>query len=375
MDRPEFKVFQNGRIGGVEVANRLVRGSTFDGVVWRERKVTESILSLYGELAAGGVGLIITGNVPVMSCPKAGPPGTGEGEPSFTYVRVPDYDGIAAAVHEGSTDCKVFAMLMGHMMAGPSAGKSPGWNAEVAGLSLRGIKQTVECFVSAIVDMRDMGFDGVQLQGAGLHSCLSYFISPFCNHRTDEYGGTAENRTRIVAEILEKARMAVGEFPIVIKVCGTDGLDGGMDIEGFPECAKTIEAAGVDALEISGMPYAPRRQEIEPHSYFLDYAEAADVDFPIILVGGHRDVEEMESILEGGAVDYISLCRPLICEPDLPKRWLAGEGSAKAECISCNSCRYSVLGGAGMRGDHAVCLYKHDKENYRKAQETYASWA
>ena len=368
MNREQYRLFREGQIGNISVANRLVRSATFDPPVWRKRTVTERILSFYGEIACGGVGLIITGNVPVMA-PSAVESYSAD-QPSYTYIQVPKYGEIASIIHNRSDACKVFAMLMGHMLVGPSAGTSLRWNAEITELSMQGISETVDCFVSAIADMKALGFDGVQLQGMGLHSCLSYFLSPYYNHRTDAFGGSAENRTRIVTEIVSKARKAVGDFPIIIKVCGTDNLKGGMDIDLFPEMVKAIEKTGVDAIEITGMPYAPHRKETEPHPYFLEYAETADVNRSIISVGGHRDAEEIEKVLQRGKVDYVALCRPLICEPDLPNRWLSGEGSSQAECISCNSCQYSVR---AMGQDHAMCLYKHDKENYRNAQDSYAS--
>jgi 2,4-dienoyl-CoA reductase-like NADH-dependent reductase (Old Yellow Enzyme family) len=218
--------------------------------------------------------------------------------------------------------------------------------------------------------MKLIGFDGVQLHAAFLHNCLSYFLSPYYNHRADNYGDTVTNRARIVKEIISKARERVGDFPIIIKINGTDNIEGGMDINQFPEMAKGIEESGVDAIEISGMPYAPRGQKATKQPYFLEYAKRTDVDCPVILIGGNRDVEKMEQILVGESVDYISLCRPLICEPDLPNRWLDGDGSAKAECKSCNSCQYTLF---QMGRDHVICLNKHDRENHRCAQKYLAS--
>ena len=130
----------------------------------------------------------------------------------------------------------------------------------------------------------------------------------------------------------------------------------------FPEMARVIEQAGVDAVEVSGgmwdclarsekelgfrpAPLPESRTGIEApekQSYFLEYAEKLSLNVPVILVGGNRNVERMEEILRQGAVDFFALSRPLIREPDLPNRWLAGEGAATADCLSCNSCLLSL---------------------------------
>jgi len=110
-------------------------------------------------------------------------------------------------------------------------------------------------------------------------------------------------------------------------------------------------------------------------SYFLKYAEMLELDIPVILVGGNRDIERLEEIVRQGTVDFIALCRPLISEPDLPNRWLEGRGSNATDCISCNSCIYSMIVHPGRPEPGAVtCVFKHDKPQHTVAQEWLASW-
>jgi len=168
-----------------------------------------------------------------------------------------------------------------------------------------------------------------------------------------------------------------------------------VDRDNFPALAQEIERAGVDAIEISGGMYeclfrpeaelgfrpvpAPeshtRIQKPEQQSYFLRYTEGLDVAIPLILVGGNRDVERLEAILQDGKVDFIALCRPLIREPDLPNRWRDGVGSSLAQCVSCNSCIYAMMVHPGQPEPGLVtCVCKGDKSLHQKAQRWFVRW-
>jgi 2,4-dienoyl-CoA reductase-like NADH-dependent reductase (Old Yellow Enzyme family) len=199
----------------------------------------------------------------------------------------------------------------------------------------------------------------------------------------------------VIREAVDGARQQVGDFPILIKMNGTDYLEGGVDLDNVAELAREVELAGVDAIEVSGgtwdcllrseealgfrpVPAAESHTRIrnpEKQSYFLPYAERLDVDIPILLVGGNRDAERLEAILRGGKVDFISLCRPLICEPDLPNRWREARGGRMAACISCNSCLYDMYTGL-ERGEPGpvTCVRKHDPRRVGEAQHWLATF-
>jgi 2,4-dienoyl-CoA reductase-like NADH-dependent reductase (Old Yellow Enzyme family) len=250
------------------------------------------------------------------------------------------------------------------------------------------VRAIAGCFVEAIAGLKAEGFDGVQFHAAhgGLLSC---FLSPYSNRRRDAYGGSARNRARIIAESVAGARQRVGDFPILIKMNGTDYVEGGIDLDNLPELAGEIERAGVDAVEISGgmwdclvrseeelgfrpVPAPESHTHIrspEKQSYFLPYAERLALGIPVILVGGNRDAERLEAIVQGGKVDFVSLCRPLICEPDLPNRWRAGRGDSAAACISCNSCLYDMYTGLDQGQPGVVtCLLNGDRGRIGQAQ-------
>jgi 2,4-dienoyl-CoA reductase-like NADH-dependent reductase (Old Yellow Enzyme family) len=259
---------------------------------------------------------------------------------------------------------------------------------------LEEISDIIDCFVEAIVDMKKNGFDGVQLHAAhgGL---LSSFLSPYTNRRNDVYGGSTSNSVRIILEIVSKAKKFVGNFPILIKMNCTDYIVGGVNIDTFPDLAREIEQTGVDAIEVSGGMWgclfrsekelgfrpvpAPEShtyiKKPEQQSYFLKYAEKLDLGIPIILVGGNRDIEQLEEIVSQGKVEFIALSRPLIREPDLPNRWLEGQGGRATECISCNSCIFAMHIHPGRSEPGLVtCVHKNDKNQHHLAQKWLSSW-
>ena len=368
MKRDEYKLFSQGKIAHLPIKNRLIRAATYEGAMTEEGRITPEILNLYSNLANGGVGAIITGHMTVAR----------EGKASERQICIYDDSYIAEiakiadVVHASESGCKIFAQLSyaGRQVlhdnkiaecVGPSEVSSPILRKKAKALSIDEIKKIVNCYSDAIERVKNAGFDGVQLHGA--HGwLLSSFLSPYTNCRHDQYGGSIEKRVTILKEIITKARESVNDFPIFIKLNSSDHVEGGIDVETFPEVAKKVEALGFDAIEVSGgmwdclvrseeelgffpLPIPESRTRIsnlEKQSYYVSAAEKLDLDVPLIVVGGHRNVESLEKILGRGNIDFFSLGRPFISEPGLSNRWLEGRGSDKADCVSCNSCLLEV---------------------------------
>jgi 2,4-dienoyl-CoA reductase-like NADH-dependent reductase (Old Yellow Enzyme family) len=393
MRRDHYMIFSTAKIGRLTLPNRLVRSATWDPSILKERRMTDEVVSVYRRVAEGGIGLIITGDFSVVpdGMLEQDPPGQG----SYDAVQIRGFDKLAEAVHATAASCRILAQLSAEYPGvAPSDVPSPFTTERMRPLSGAHVRAIVERFADTIYRMREEGFDGVQLHAAhgGL---LSRFLSPYSNHRTDSYGGSVHNRARIIDEIVGAARQRVGDFPILIKMNGTDYLPGGIDIHNFPLLAREIARTGVDAIEVSGgmwdclvrpaeelgFPAVPapashtRIQGAEKQSYFLRYVEPLNLPLPIILVGGNRDIERLEAIVRQGKVQFISLCRPIISEPDLPRRWQEGRGSSSADCISCNSCLYDMYTRLD-RGEPAVvnCLVKHDPKRVKAAQRWLSSW-
>jgi len=393
--RDHYKLFSEGRIGPLTLPNRLVRSATWDPAILQARRMTDGVLDIYRRVAAGGIGLIITGDSSVI------PHGLLDEDPpqpaAFAYedVRIEGYDRLVETVHTTAPGCKIVAQLsVDYPGFGPSDVPSPFLTERTRPLSTEQVRLLVHCLVESITGIQGEGFDGVQLHAAhgGL---LGRFLSPYTNRRRDEYGGSVANRARLVREVVAGARQKVGDFPILIKLNGTDYLPGGLDLDTFPDLAREIAAAGFDAIEVSGgmweclvrpeteLGFRPvpapeshtRIKDPAKQSYFLPYAERLDLDIPLILVGGNRDVERLEAILQRGVVEFLALCRPLISEPDLPRRWLEGRGSSGSDCISCNSCLYDMYTSLenGQPGP-VTCLFKQDRQRVGEAQRWLNSW-
>jgi 2,4-dienoyl-CoA reductase-like NADH-dependent reductase (Old Yellow Enzyme family) len=152
---------------------------------------------------------------------------------------------------------------------------------------------------------------------------------------------------QIIREIMDQARAKVDDYPIFIKVNSNDSvnpheiMDAGITPKNFPELAIELEKAGVDAIDVSGNGCMfSDIDDVDDESYFLPYAEMLTaVEVPVIVTGGNRTVDHLEKTINSAkVVDFFGIARPLVREPDLPGRWLTGEGEQKPRCINCNLC-------------------------------------
>jgi 2,4-dienoyl-CoA reductase-like NADH-dependent reductase (Old Yellow Enzyme family) len=205
----------------------------------------------------------------------------------------------------------------------------------------------VEAYGQAALRVQGAGFDGVQLHGA--HGFLiSQFLSPHTNRRSDRWGGDFENRLAFLKAVCDEVRGAVGDdFPMLIKLACQDYVAGGLSARDGARVAARMADLGLDAIEISGgIQEGPPEQnvrtgikELDDEAYFLDNARRIRdaTDLPLMLVGGFRTPELMERMITDEGMDYVSLCRPLINDPDLPNKMRDGSDQ-RAGCISCNLC-------------------------------------
>ncbi len=357
-------VFDRTTINGLELNNRLVRSATWEGMGEPDGGVNERVIDVYRTLADGGVGLIITGYMAVRA----------DGRQASTQFLVsddrfvPGLSRLADAVHEHGG--KVVAQIVhcggqasreatGLDPVAPSAVESPGYSEAPTELSTTEIEDIIDCFAAAARRLKAAGYDGVQLHGAHGY-LLSQFLSPSRNQRTDRWGGSLENRARFTLVVYAAVRTMVGpDWPVMIKLNANDFLEGSTTEEDACALAAALAEEGIDAIEVSGGTggsgrLGAARSKIDSEAdeaYFLPQAEAiraAAPGVPIMLVGGMRSLEKMESVLEAGAADYFSMSRPLIREPDLPRRWASGD-RARAACVSCSGCSVPARKGQGIR--------------------------
>jgi 2,4-dienoyl-CoA reductase-like NADH-dependent reductase (Old Yellow Enzyme family) len=346
-------IFEAAEINGMVLKNRLVRSATWEGMCEEDGRPTPKLAGLYGDLARGGVGLIITGYAYVRPEGRqlAGKMGIYCDDFSQEMKRLTDTVHEAGGricmqlVHAGGQTDSFHA---GRQPLAPSVPERKVYPEEPAELTQPDIEEIVTAFGDAARRAREYGFDAVQLHGA--HGYLiNQFLSPLLNRRTDKYGGSAENRRRFVLEVYTAVRKAVGlDFPVMIKFSGSDFVDGGFDTEEAVRVALLLDRKGIDAIEVSGgsrasgeerMPVRMNIKSPEQEAYLLPLAARIKeaVNCPVIAVGGFRSREIIEAALKEGKADFISMSRPFIREPDLPKRWQAGDRE-KSRCVSCSRC-------------------------------------
>lgn len=342
-------IFAPWHIGRLSIPNRLVRSATWDGTAEPDGTPTQEGILLLADLAEGGVGLIITGFMHVSEHGKALAGQTG----IHTDAMVGPLTRLTDAVHKAG--CLVCAQVVhaggqtqaetiGRRPLGPSALVNRAFNQEVAELTPAQIEGIVEDFAMAAARARAAGFDAVQLHGAHGY-LLSQFLSPHTNRRQDAYGGDLHGRARLLRQVYQAMRDAVGpEFPVLIKLQTTDGLEEGLALEDAVAAARLLDELGMDAIEVSGgVPYAKRKtparevKSADGEGYFLENARAvkAAVGCPVFCVGGWRSPERIGRALE--ELDAVSLARPLVRQPDLARRWRQGSAEPAA-CISCGGC-------------------------------------
>ncbi|TWW09130.1 NADH oxidoreductase [Planctomyces bekefii] len=328
---------------GTILKNRLVKSAMSEALGTPEGSPDVRLERLYGRIAAGGIGLSITGNV-MIDGGALGEPGNVviEGERDLEALR-------RWAVAGQQQDSKLWVQI-NH----PGKQAPRGLNRETVAPSaipfrpdlarffatpreLRSeeIEGIIERFAVAARVVKKAGFGGVQIHGA--HGYLvSQFLSPHHNQRRDEWGGSAPHRRRFVLAVLKAMREQVGpEFPIGIKLNSADFQRGGFSEEESIETIQALAQAGIELVEISGGTYeAPvmtgktkvKDSTQAREAYFLEFAEKARaaIQVPLVVTGGFRTAEGMASAIASGAVDLVGLARSIAVEPDLPAKLMGG---------------------------------------------------
>jgi 2,4-dienoyl-CoA reductase-like NADH-dependent reductase (Old Yellow Enzyme family) len=383
LDRTEGHMgvlFDSFKIGDRTVRNRFVRSATYEAAADGDGRVTPEVLRLYEILGRGDLGTIVTGYMHVASGGRGAPKSIGIDRDEFVpglraladSIKADGALAIYQLVHAGGQTMK---RITGSRPVAPSGDRRDYLMMEKARqLSAAEIARVVTAFASAAGRAREAGADGVQIHAAHGY-LLSEFLSPFFNHRSDEYGGSDEGRYRILGEVIAEVRATVGsDLLVLVKMNIDDGTpQPGMTPELAAYYASRMAADGVDCLEISAgsTTWAPflmcrgeapiddfarvaprpirfltkRRLEatLRPSLEEAYNAPSAGTvkealgSVPLALVGGMRTLPAMEEVVSSGRADLVSLSRPLVREPGLVGRFRA-EPDAIPHCISCNRC-------------------------------------
>ena len=381
------KVFEKSMIGTIELKNRILRSATHEGMGDKSGKPLKELYDLYEKLAKGGVGAIITGYMGIKQ----------NGKTLFNMRMfdkdeyVDDYKDlnlklkkdkipiILQIAHGGSqTSSKITGEIP--LSVGPIKNL---YGEKCREIDEREIEEIIDCFVKSIERAKEAEFSGVQLHSAHGYF-LSEFLSPFLNKRKDKWGGNVENRFRILREILQRSREKVGHFPIWAKVSAFDENRNGKELDEIIKGCQILQENGCDAIEVScgygfknpfemvRVPKIPVEamlvlipnfrnysllkkaffkivaplliKKYKPiHNYNVNSAERIkkNVDIPVIVVGGIRTLSDIENIIETRGIDFVSMCRPFIIEPNIVNKFQEHK-AVESRCIDCGYCLFGI---------------------------------
>lgn len=403
-------LFSPMKIGNVEIKNRIVMAPMCMGFGQYNGCATETMMNYYEERAKGGVGLIFTEITRINDI--TGASSFGQLGMSHDY-QIPALKEMADRIHKHNCKvmvelhhpgrqnlglmigtvpiCNIGSKLLGNMytkiltgavippgkvlqdkdivprtVAPSKCEKSKMSESVNRELSKKEIKKLICQFVEGAVRVQKAGCDGVELHAS--HGYLiQQFLSPNTNKRTDEYGGSLENRMRFLLEIIDGIRKNCGkDFPIVVRLTVDEmyskiGQDGkGYNLEEGLKMAKILNDKGIDAIDVSSAAYDTFNYWLEPTTFtpgwrkYLACEVKKVVDIPVIAANLIRSPKQAELQLEEGCQDFISLGRPLIADPYWPKKVKNGNENLVKRCVCCLYCFESMMHGA-YKYTHGKC--------------------
>lgn len=372
-------LFDEMRIGSMTARNRIVRSATAESLATPAGCLTPELLGLYGQLAWGGAGTIITGYMYVTpdGKPCEGALGLYD-DASFHHYRcltdLAHENGarIVAQLVYGGSKSKLAPDDPRRLASAGAPGKDGVPNTSILGASaivhprtnlvpteataddLRALSQA---FGQAALRAQACGFDGVEVHAAHGY-LLSQFLSRRFNVRVDEYGQTLGGRARLSLDCVTAIRAAVGsDWPVLVKLNACDdwddpaGMRGGLGEDESAQVAAWLVEAGASCIDVSGDWHAASQGASAGEPYFANFGArlAGELGAPVIVTGGWRDLGTIEAHLASDGIAGIGMSRPLICEPDLPRRWQSGDNAPSA-CTGCGSCQKQIGISCAIRG-------------------------
>lgn len=318
---------------GQVLKNRIIKAAMSDSLGDGTGHPTDAQMRLYERWAEGGAAASLIGEVQ-PDHHHAEKPG------NLVLNDASNLEHFKALAVQGSQHNTGLWLQLGHAGAmaypptsiphGPSALDVPGLSCQA--LSLEDIKALPGIFARTARLARDTGFGGVQVHAA--HGfLLSQFLSPLFNQREDDYGGSLENRMRLLLETIAAVREAVGtDFVVAVKLNATDQLEGGFEESEALHVIAALERTPINLIDISGGTYFPGARSASDASasgpYFVEFAKRARevTSLPLMATGGFKTLAQAQAAVNEGAVDIVGLARSLALDPALPHHWQAGEG-------------------------------------------------
>ncbi|MDM5147703.1 NADH:flavin oxidoreductase/NADH oxidase family protein [Candidatus Persebacteraceae bacterium Df01] len=318
---------------GAIFKNRLAKSAMSDSLGNGEGDPTKAQIRLYERWAEGGAAVSFIGEVQVD-------PRFPEKPGNLVLSTETDQKMIRSLTKRGVIEGAHLWVQLGHAGAlshlpiscpkGPSALNIEG--LQCAGMSIKEIKKLPDMYAKAALHAQTAGFSGVQIH-AGHGFLLSQFLCPLFNYRNDGYGGSIESRCRIVIEIIDEVRHAVGpSFPIGIRINSTDKIEGGLTETDALKVVRLLDQTSIDLIDISGGTYIPMAKASSDSSsqepYFINFAQLAKeiTRVPLMVTGGFKRREQAIEAVASGAADMVGLARAMVLNPRLAETWLTETG-------------------------------------------------
>ena len=326
---------------GQTIKNRLAKAAMEENMAQANQLPGDALFRLYRAWAEGGVGLIITGNVMVDHLAMTGPGGLA----LEAQTPLAPFQQLAKEAKRNNTRLwmqinhpgrQVFAKMGGKVLSPSDIPLNMGKHSHLFGqpkaMTETEINDVVSRFVTTASLAKQAGYDGVQIHAAHGY-LLAQFLSPLTNKRKDEWGGSLENRARLLLTIVQQVREQCGkDFDVAVKLNSADFQRGGFDVDDARDVVGMLAQLNVDLVELSGGSYeAPAMQgrtaddrTLAREAYFLTFAEqvASTTTIPIMTTGGIRKLAVAQRVIQSG-VDMVGIASALALTPDLPNQWRA----------------------------------------------------
>jgi 2,4-dienoyl-CoA reductase-like NADH-dependent reductase (Old Yellow Enzyme family) len=395
------------RSGGT-LTNRIAKAAMEEGMAGSSQLPDERLVSLYRRWGAGGAGLLITGNVMVHAEALTGPGGIvlderSPLEPFTRWAEAAKGGGAAVWMQISHPGRQVQAGMPG-VVWGPSAvavelGRHSKRFGRPVAMTESQIGATVERFATTAALAERAGFDGVEVHGAHGY-LLSQFLSPLVNKRSDSWGGSLENRARLLLGVVRAIRRVVSpSFAVAVKLNSADFQRGGFDADDAARVIAMLEPLGVDLVELSGGSYESPAMAGRPadtrtaarEAYFLELAAelAKSSPLPLMLTGGITGRETAERVL-GSGVAMVGMATAIAVTPDLASRWRTGLdateqlrpvtwsdktlASAAAMALVRHQMRRITRGRQPTGRTHPIHALVCDQRTQRQALRRYRTW-
>lgn len=356
------KLFTPMSINGCEIPNRLVVTAMVANYCEGDGEATEQYIRYHEEKAKGGWGLIITEDYAVNPNAK----GYARIAGLYEDGQIEGHKRLTDTVHQYAS--KIFCQIYhpgrqtnsqvngGVQPVAPSAIPCPWCRDLPREITVKEIHQITEQFGDTALRAKKAGFDGVEVHAAHGY-LLAEFLSPYANKRTDEYGGSFENRIRIIREIMENIRSKVGkDFPVTVRISAEEAMEGGRTIAESRVLAMELEEMGFDAIHASSGVYSDYCKGVvstmyQEHGWTVDLAEEIKrvVSIPVITVNRINEPKMADSIIAMGKADFVGMGRGSLADPWLPKKAKEGKFEDIRYCIGClQGCVMKLLQGEGI---------------------------